>query len=163
MQTYYPPGTKVYVAAGDLFGKNQYYHCGEHLITNKIPPEPWKVEFENPADFVPPVPTGRGSDLRVFDDMVYSPEDGPLSAVHNAREQLKEAMTRGNGTQIGEARMAVDRAERQLREYWERVKTDDTRKDEPIIEARVETELSAAAVDIAESDLRQTLAATPQE
>ena len=150
---YFPPETFVYVATHDIFYAGSRVKIGGHLITNTPPPaKQWKLlcpvaEFET------------GPDAKIIEDVFMAPEDGVLGAVYNAREQLKAAMSRGNGGQIGEARMAVDAAELALRKYWERVKTDDTRKDEPILDARVEGELAAAAVDMAESDLRQTLAA----
>jgi hypothetical protein len=63
---------------------------------------------------------------------------------------------------IGEARMAVDYAELALRKYWEKVATDDTADTGKVVEARVEAELAAAGVAMAETDLRQTLATEKQ-
>jgi hypothetical protein len=128
MKTYYPSGTKVYIAPGNIFHLNTLYNGGDFLITNRTPPEPFKVHCENPAEFAHPVPTGRNSDQKVFEDIALSPEDGFLAGVHNAREQLKEAMARGDGAKIGEARMQLDQAERAFRAFRDARRDDDTKQ-----------------------------------
>ena len=118
---YYPEGTKVYVAPCNCQHGPQFMHLGDFLVTNKAAEEPLKLYCEV-KDFDP------HPQATIIEDLELKEADGPLSGVHNAREQLKEALAKGHGEDINAARMAVDKAELALRKYWDARRDDDTKQ-----------------------------------